>query len=727
MLRDESTRDLLQTRLRLRPDLVFRPERSSGGVWYHVECPEQHRFFRIGLAEYTFVSLLDGDTTPAEAISLTAREMVQDAFSEDQAVTILVWLLENGLATVTDSGLSRAKPWAAAIEQRQQRKTLERLNPLWLKIPFGDPDRLATSLTKVFGWIHSVPAMLIALLLGVAALVTLNTAWPEFTKSARTILDPDNWLWLTLTWLVLKVVHEASHAVACKRLGGTVPETGVIFVLLAPVAYVDVTSSLRFRSKWQRIQIAAAGMYVELFLAALALLLWQRVDAELPRHLLHNVIVMASLSTLLFNANPLMKFDGYYILSDLLELPNLAPRGSESVNRVVRRVLFGTSSTGVRESPLRSRLITAYGFAALLWRVVVTIGLLITASALFQGLGLSLAIAGLLFWGGKTLLRWFRAAATLLSRSPARFARAVLVIVVVATGVGGLLSAPWPATRTAPGFVEHRDLAVIRAGSPGFVVAVHVHDGQEVQAGDVLIELQNLELETEVSDLLAAIGQSELKYHRLLKDQETADAQVESGHKASLEKRLHEKRRQFDTLTVTAPQSGRVMSRVLPSLLGTFAHEGDELLTIGDDTRKEFLASVAQSDVHDLHVAANVPLRLHGTGPLTGQVRQVTPRASHVPPHAAVTVMAGGPLSVRPISDNDATRNERDMNFEFPEPRVTVRVTFDESLSAQLTSGSTGRLTIPGTAYDSLGAGLYQTAHRWLKEQIDLAFAAQSP
>ena len=726
MLRDESTRDLLQTRLRLRPDLVFRPERSSGGVWYHVECREQRRFFRIGLAEYTFVSLLDGNTTAAEAISLTAREQNQDSITEAQAATILVWLLENGLATASDAGLSRAKPWAAVREQRQHRKSLERLNPLWLKIPCGNPDRLATSLTKVLGWMHSAPALLVAALLVIAALVTLCTEWSEFTRSARSILDSDNWLWLSATWLVLKVVHEASHAVACKRLGGNVPETGVIFVLLAPVAYVDVTSSLRFRSKWQRIQIAAAGMYVELVLAAIALLMWQRVEAELTRHLLYNVIVMASLSTLVFNANPLMKFDGYYILSDFLELPNLAPRGQESVSRAVQRVLFGTASNGLRESPLRSRVITAYGFAALLWRVFVMVGLLITAAALFHGLGVSLAIVGLLFWSGKTLFRWFRSGATLLSRSPARFARAALAIAASATAVCGVLWAPWPATRTAPGFVEHRDLAIIRAGSPGFVVAVHVHDGQEVNVGDVLMELQNLELETEVSDLQAAIRQSELKYHRLLKDQETADAQVESGNKSALEKRLAEKQRQFETLTVTAPQAGRVMSRALPWLSGTFAHEGDELLTIGDDTRKEFLASVDQSDILDLHVELIVPLRLRGFGSLSGQVRQVSPRASHIPPHAALTVTAGGPLTVRPVSDKSSHDHKPDATFEFPEPRVTVRVAFDEDLSSRLTAGTTGRLTIPGAAYDSLGEGLFQTTRRWWKDRVDLAFLPQS-
>ena len=126
-------------------------------------------------------------------------------------------------------------------------------------------------------------------------------------------------------------------------------------------------------------------------------------------------------------------------------------------------------------------------------------------------------------------------------------------------------------------------------------------------------------------------------------------------------------------------------------------------------------------------VEADVPLRLHGIGRLTGQVRQVTPRASHIPPHAALTVMAGGPLPVRPISDKDTDRQKQDTNFEFPEPRVTVRVAFDESRSSQLTAGTTGRLTIPGHAYDSLGSGLYQSTRRWLNEQIDLAFASQSP
>lgn len=718
MSRDEFTRDALQTRLRLQGSLVFRPERSRAGTWYHIECREQRRFFRIGRAEYTFISLLDGETTLAEAISLTARESPHEAFTEDQALVILVWLLENGLATVIDVAQSNAQSRSALFERRQERKTLERLNPLWLKIPLANPDRLVTSLTKMFSWIHSVPAMLLAGAIAIAALLTLPAAWSELTQSARKILARDNWLWLSLTWLFLKCVHEASHAIACKRFGGTIPETGVIFVLLAPVAYVDVTSSLRFQSKWQRIQIAAAGMYVELLIAACALLLWQQIDAELPRYLLYNMIVMAGFTTLIFNANPLMRFDGYFILSDLLELPNLASRGSESIKRLVRRVLFGVSTTGVQESSYRSRFIATYGFLALLWRVVVSIGLLITASTLFHGLGLSLAILGLLVWCHKTLVKWLRDMTGLLSRSPARCVRALMILIASAALLAGVLSAPWPATRTAPGLVEYRDLAVVRAGSPGFVTAVHVHDGQEVQSGDLLLELQNPELAAEVGDLQSAVRQSELKYHRLLKEQKTADAQVESGNKVALEKRLFERQRQFNSLIVTAPQAGRVMSRLLPSLLGTFAEQGDELLAIGDDTRKEFLASVAQSDVSDLLTTAGVTIRLQGIGRMTGHVRQVIPRASQEPLHMALTAMAGGPLPVRPISLKHREQMQQQSEFELLEPRVNVLVALDDSSSVSMTAGTTGRLTIPGNAYPSLGVGLYRSAQQWLEHQI---------
>lgn len=716
MIRDEATRDLIHTRLKLRDDLIVRPERSGTTTWYHVECRDLGRFFRIGLSEYTFISLFDGSTTPATAMGLTARILGADAFTEEQATSILLWLIENDLATRVDAGFNGST--SSHQSDRETREALNRLNPFFLRLPFGNPDRLAEKLTHYFGWLHAWPTVIAALFVGLTALTYVANDWAEFQQSARTVLAPDNWLWLTLTWVGLKVIHESSHGIACKRLGGNVSETGLIFILCAPVAYVDVTSSLRFRSKWQRIQIAAAGMYAELVVAAFALLIWTQVGSELGKHLLHNVVLMASLSTLLFNANPLMKFDGYYMLSDWMEIPNLAARGNDVLRSFARQFLLGQQSAPTTEMPLRRRFIVAYGVAAAVWKVLVTVGLLIAASTFFHGLGLVFVAIVAALWFGQTLWKSFSKTRRLFREQPARFVRAATAVSAVLLATLGLLFlTPWPFERIAPGYVEHRDLTSIRAGSPGFIRHVAIQDGQQVTAGTVLIQLENQELEAELNDVLAALSQSAVRYNTHLKDQKQAAAQSEAANHAALEKRLREKRRQFDSLTIKAPIDGQVMSRQLDWLKNTYAHEGDELLTIGNDSQKDFIVSVAQEDGSQLKPGTAISLRLTGNNTLTSTVRQITPRASHVPPHGAITVMAGGPLPVRQRTDEKPNPTANDLPYEFPEPRVTARLALSPDESATLTAGTTGRATLPGKPYRCLGAGLYFASKHWLEEQ----------
>ena len=165
------------------------------------------------------------------------------------------------------------------------------------------------------------------------AVGVLYVDWQRFSAGSAGILAPGNWWSLAAAWFVLKLGHEISHAAVCKKYGGTVREMGLIFILFAPVAYVDVTSCWRFSSKWHRIHTAAAGMYAELFLAALAVFGWS-AESAVVQHLLHNVVFMASLTTILFNANPLMRFDGYYLLTDLVDVPNLYSQGTQWVQSV---------------------------------------------------------------------------------------------------------------------------------------------------------------------------------------------------------------------------------------------------------------------------------------------------------------------------------------------------------------------------------------------------------
>lgn len=706
---DESTRDLLHARLKLRDGVRFWPERSGGRVWYHVEQTASGRFFRIGQAEYTFVSMLDGETSLGEAVSLTARTLGPEAINETQATSLVTWLLDNGLARCGDG---------TPEDSLASQSTAGKLNPFWLKLPLGNPDRLLDALAPRLGWIHSGPAVVVAVCVWMMAAVSLASNWHPFAAASQSVFAPENWLWLTGVWVILKIAHELSHALACKRHGGSVPETGLIFILLAPMAFVNVTSSAGFRSKWQRIQVSAAGMYLELTLAAFAVLLWGQIESPVGRHILHNLIVMASLSTILFNANPLMRFDGYFILSDLLEIPNLYHRGAGFLKRIARTWLLGIPQPAAKERGFRVPLIGIYGVAAFVWRLIICAGLVITASALFEGLGVVLAMAGLIAWFGKPVWQTGRLLTELKQLNPRMFTRTLaaggLMMAVVA---GALLLTPWPGGRTAPGYVEFRDFTFVRAGSPGFVDHLHVVDGQQVRAGDPLVDLSNPELEAEVLDLELALAQSRLRQQQHIQKQDPVSAQVEAENRNAILKRLAAKQKQRDSLQIRAPQSGQVLARNLSSRHGTYLNEGDELLLIGDGTQKEFRASLSQEDVEALRAArsrAGLPVRIHAQDAVAGTLKRITPRASIEPLHASLTAAGGGRLAVR--------QRDSSGDLELVEARFTAEFTLPPDSVERFRTGTVGEVRLRPHRYRSLGEGLYRSMAVWIDARIREAF-----
>ena len=710
--RDDSTRDLLRSRLKLREDVRFWPERYGQRIWYHIEHREAGRFFRVGQAEYTFISLLDGETSLGEAISLTARSLGPDALTEQQATTIALWLLDSNLASPADAP-------AKATDGDASRRLTEKLNPFWIKLPIGNPDRLLDALAPCLGWIHSGPAVVVSFCLWIAAAISLASHWGSFAAASSSIFAPGNWLSLTAAWIGLKIVHELAHALACKRHGGSVRETGLIFILLAPMAFVDVTSSIRFRSKWQRIQVSAGGMYVELTLAAVAILLWGQVESPVLRHVLHNIVVMATFSTILFNANPLMKFDGYYILSDLLEIPNLYQRGSEFLKRLGKSQILGIPQPSVQERGLRAHFVRVYGLAAFFWRMLVCAGLLIAASAMFEGLGIVLALAGIVAWFGKPAWAMLKLLADLRQLNPRMFFRTATMSTLTAGLFAGIFYfTPWPGGRVAPGYVEFRDSAIIRAGSPGFVKFIHVIDGQQVNEGDTLVELSNPELVSEVADLEVALEQSRIRQQQHHQKQDAVASQVETENRKAILKRLAEKQKQRDSLQIRAPQSGRVMARGLTWKHGTYLKEGDEVGLIGDDTHKEFRASLSQEDADALAGAAeSLAIRIHARSPVEATLKRMTPRATVEPLHEALTAAAGGRLAVR-----ERRTSKGESEYELVEARFIAEFTLPAGSVDRFPTGAVGEVTLRPRKYGSLGEGLYRSVSEWIDDQIAVAF-----
>jgi putative peptide zinc metalloprotease protein len=708
--RDPSTHEFRLVRLRLADGLTFTPLPQRGHTDYRLEEPARSRFYQLGPAEAYFVSLLDGTRSFAQVFSLTARECGPEALTESAANELCVWLLNNGLAqTVEGDGrvqsLAESAPAPAAVWK---------WNPFWIKVPLLRPDRLVARLLPVCGWVHTLPALLGVVLLATWSGSILVHDWDRFVASSAGILSRDNWLWLGAAWILLKVVHELSHAVACRKHGGEVRELGLVFILLAPTAYVDVTASWRFRSKWERMHVAAAGMYAELIVAALAVPLWSATRSPQAAHLLHNLIVMAGVSTIVFNANPLMRFDGYYILSDLLNLPNLSARGSAAMRRLTARLLTGTAGPALRETRGERGLLLAYGLAAGAWGVLVCVGLMIAASTMFHGAGVVLSICGVLMWWGRPLWHLTRSTTQLALKRPSALMRSV----VVAGGLAGaVLATAWllpdPRGIAAPGVVDFADAGSVRAHSPGFVAAVHVDEGAAVKAGDILFELTNDELASERRDLELAIEQTEVRQRTALAEGNTGLAKIETGNADALRKRLAERTRQAESLVVRAPCDGIVVGRRLQQRLGTYVKEGDELCLVGRDDAKELRLALDQRDAELFSLLRELRVRTASGEVLAGAVSRVEPRASTQAPHDALYADQGGSLPTTAVPED----SEKRASTQLVRPVFHARATLSPEDSRRTPAGLRCAASL-AAGERSLGAAVATAARDWVEEQL---------
>lgn len=716
---DISTVELSRTRLKLREDLLFVPQTYNGETFYHLEVKTTSEYFRIGYAEYVFVSLLDGRTSFAEALAVASQQLKERALGQAQAITIYSWLLENSLGAFTDSDSTSSGASTTVRTAGRHKPFWKKLNPIWQKIPLGRPDTLLRTLQPATGWIFSGIATVLALSVMVIAGLTLSANWGHFTASSANVISQQNWLWLLIAWVALKFLHELGHALVCHRYGGNIRETGIVLAFFAPLAYVDASSCWSFRSRWQRMHTALAGVYVELIIASLSILAWTWCDSAVLRHVLQNTIIMASVSTLLFNLNPLMKFDGYYVLSDLLQIPNLSGNANGAILDLARRVFFGDRGSRPTVIGQQRWLLLAYGLAAMVWRVLVTLSLLIMASVLFHGAGLALAAIGVCLWFGRPLWEFLRTLNRLRAHHPERLFRASLV----SSGLMGLLLAalfglPSPVMTTAPGVVDFTDGEVVRAETAGFVEKMHVKNGQHVNVGDLLLTLRNEDVTTKLLDLQKQLDQQNLRVQTAASEHNSGAMNVFQGTRESLLRQLHECQKQKDGLEIRAGRSGRLISRELHNLSGTFASAGTELMTIGVEEDKELMLSIGQRDlaVATGLVGRSVKVRI-GTHPAVSAILvRVNPRASRSIPHPALAATNGGPLNVSQMDERETSGSDR---LRLTEQRFTaiVKIPDDQAIAFRCGERGTAALGLPRGA---LGTHLWRSAHDWFNSQLAL-------
>ncbi len=719
---DVSVRDIGNTMVTLRDDLVVLPRCGEADPHYLLQCPLTSTFFRMGVTEFTFASFLDGQTTIAGALKRLAGVDPAHELLPPDGVAICHWLVESKLASTPAS--RTGERLAADGQVSECRRALQRLNPLVIKVPLGSPDRFLERLTPWVAWLHSPLGLAAWAVLLLIAGFRVAAHWTAFTEAAGAIFSPGQWLWLGAGWLLLKLVHELGHGIVCKKYGGHVREAGILFVVLAPLAYVDLTSCWRFPSRWQRIHTALAGMQMELLVAAIGALLWQPTGAAHPlNHLCVHLAMMASFTTLAFNANPLVKFDGYYVFSDLVGIPNLSVRGRQWLYGLGRQFLVGVPRRQCASTPGRSLIIGIYAVLAMLWRTLVTISLLLGAAWLFHGAGILLAGLGVICWLGFPAYRFAR---YLSAGRPGEQPK--LLRFSGACGLGGALlialwtCVPWPGAARAPAIVSYGTDMSVRAATPGFVEEIHVDNGQRVTLGQPLMRLVNRELTTALADLKLEIEQAKASCRVHQQRQQLAAYQAELERLATLRRQFDERRAEADGLTIRAGKSGTLIAPQLSFASGTYVAAGDELGVIGSDGDKSLQVSIAQDDLaaFDVRPGQSVSVIFPHHTRMCGRWEEVDPRASSQPSDPAFCAVNRGPLAVRREQPSRQADQAGADSLAYLAPRFVGRVTLSEADQGRLACGQLG--TVVRYPYDeTVGEHLIRRGQAWLTGLRDRA------
>lgn len=630
--------------------------------WYILQDQSNGRFHRLSPSAYRLLSLMDGHKTLQQILAAAARPELYDHPDDVPTREEFIHLIQ--YLHVADLLLCDLPPNTQELFKRQQQKTKQRwinllVNPLTWKITLGNPDKLLSKMMPLARLISSRTMGIIWLLLVGYALLQMGNHWSQLTHGQLDrILSPGNLLLLWLTYPFLKIIHELGHGLFTKAWGGQVNECGIVFVMGTPMPYVDASAATAFPSKARRIMVSAAGMAVEIFLAALALLLWLQLEPGLGRDILYNIMIIGGVSTLFFNGNPLMRFDGYHIFTDLFDLPNLASRANQQLGYLVRRYAYGMKSLfATAASASESWLLVGYSLAAFVYRLSVLLVIILLLTSYFPQLGLLVGawmIAFQLLWPfGKYI--HFLLKGKLLAQNRKR------ALTVSATAGSLLVLAvtllPLPMSTAAEGVLWLPDDARVKAESSGEVVLVLVNDGANVTQGQALIQLLNPSLDAELAFKKASLHEYEARYQEAWSsDRVQAKLLLENIESIKAEIEFLQKR--VDNLIVRSPSTGYFRISGNHDLLGSYLKQGDTAGIIDKTDNVRIRAALTQQEiglVRESVVRVEVKLAANPAQLLKAQISQEVPAATLVLPSAALGVQGGGRLAVD-ASHPDGTR-----------------------------------------------------------------------
>jgi len=635
---------------RLRPHVQITRQFYRARRWHVVRDPSSNQFYRLNPIAHEFVGLFDGQRTVEEIWKIVLERHGDAAPTQGEAIQLISQLYNSNLlsadvAPETEQLLRRGRERAKAKAAQQA------IGIMYFKIRVFNPDRYLSWIEPILRPLLNKWGFLAWLAFLIFAVMQVLPEWETLVSGVDSVIAPANWGWLIVVFIVTKAIHETGHGVICKRYGGQVPEFGFMLLVLFPAPYVDASAAWALPSKWKRMAVGAGGMIFELFVAAVAALVWKSTaEGSLVRQIAYNAMFTASISTVIFNANPLMRFDGYFILADLLEVPNLMQRSMKMLQYLWKTHVFRLKNEiPPTSSRSEAAILVTYGLAATAYRIFLFISITLAVMGRLFAIGLVLAVWTGVMWFvlpvGK-FVHWLATGSNIADCRPRVIATSLACF---ALGLGLIGLVPFDDHRRASGVIESVEDTGVFFHTAGFVDAAHVHTGDYVRAGDPILTCSNDHLAARLEQVIAQIAEAEALEQRAMGADQPAAAQIARERLAALRDQEDYLRDRLDKLVVRAPRDGRVVGQSPADLVGRYVEQGTPACQVVDPDDLRVIAVLGQHEaawptaLDQAEYSAEVRLFSRVQNSLPAQVERIVALQKALP-HASFAAQGGGQI-----------------------------------------------------------------------------------
>ena len=653
-------------RPKLRDHISIQRQEYRGEIWYVYQDHATNRYHRFDYAAHEFIGLMNGNRSVQDIQAILKSKNNAPAPTQDELLQLLGQLHQIDLLQ-TNTTPDTEELYQRADKANPQRWKAFIRNPISLRFSLFDPEDLLTAtmpgIKPIFSWI----GLFVWLLVLLAALTLTISYWPELSGNAiQQALLPTNILLLAILYPFVKLLHELGHAFAVKNWGGEVHEIGVILVLLIPIPFVDASGASAFIHKYQRIIVGAIGIMIEMFIASIALFIWLGVEPGLVSTIAYDVMLISGVSTLFFNGNPLLRYDGYYVLSDAIGIPNLASRSNRYIGYLIQRYLLNSQNPASPAHNKNERYwLFFYAPAAFIYRMFILsiIVLLIADQAFLVGviLGCWMLYNQLLLPVSKHIKFVLKNPKNNHNRQRAIAASSAVVACLMVI----VFILPFPLVTIAQGVVWLPENSKVRTNTSGFITKIFINTESMVVKGEKIAILEDPTLQTREKILKAKLQDLNAQYKANWAN-DRVQTKIIKEQILSLQASIEKTKTEIESLVIRSPESGKIIIPGSHDLNGKYLKKGDFIAYIVPSSRISGRVVIQQKNMGLLDNINRVDVMLSGdmSSTIPATITQIIPKIQYQLPNAALGTNGGGNLPTDPLDKTGLKSMEKIQQIE---------------------------------------------------------------